>query len=69
MEYLRFRKDSLKHLELIDCKNLTDNGLRSLKDLNLKTLVISNVPYVKDFEGVKAELMAALKDCDIKMEK
>ena len=66
--YLKFRKDSLKYLELIDCKNLTEVGLRCLKDLDLKTLVITNVPYVKDFEAVKAELKAALKDCDVKME-
>ncbi|XP_070508794.1 ATP synthase subunit s, mitochondrial [Chironomus tepperi] len=69
LECLKMRKDSLKHLELIDCKNLTDHGLRSLKELNLKTLVITNVPYVKDFDGIKAELTAALKGCDVKMEK
>lgn len=69
MNFLHYRKETLKHLELIDCQNLTEAGLRSLKGLKLDTLVIKNVPYVKDFDGVEKELREDLKNCKIQMEK
>lgn len=48
---IKFRKDSLKHLEVVDCKNITAE-MKRLKDLNLSSLVIGskNLPYVKDIE-------------------
>jgi hypothetical protein len=69
LKLLRLRKDSLKHLEIENCKNLTDDGLKSLKDLNLSTLVVKNLPYVKDVEGVTKELKEGLKGCDVTIEK
>lgn len=69
MAMLKYRKDTLKHLELIDCKNLTEEGLSHLKELNLKTLVIKNVPYVKNFEAIEKELRASMKECDMQLEK
>lgn len=71
-EALRFfalRKDSLKHVEIVDCKNLTEVGLRSLKGLNLNTLIVKNLPYVKDIAAVEAELKESLKNCQIEIEK
>lgn len=69
MAYLKYRKDTLKHLELIDCKNITDEGLNHLKELDLKTLVIKNVPYVKNFEAIEKELRSAMKNCEMILEK
>lgn len=48
------RKDSLKHLEIEDCKNLTDEGLRSLKELNLRTLSVKILPLM-DHKGTERE--------------
>lgn len=69
LRYLSFVKDSLRHLEIENCKNVTDEGLRHLKDLKLKTLVIKNLPCVYEIEVVKKELENSLKGCDIKIEK
>lgn len=66
---LYLRKDSLKHLEIENCKNLTEEGLRSLKDLNLETLVIRNLPYVKNIEAVTQKLKESLKNCAVTIEK
>jgi H+-transporting ATP synthase F0 complex subunit s len=63
------RRDSLKHVELVDCKNITEVGLRSLKGLNLSSLVIRNVPYVKDLPAVESELRESMKNCNIVIEK
>jgi hypothetical protein len=68
LKFLALRKDTLRHLELVDCKSLTDEGLRSLKGLNLSVLTVKNVPYVKDVAGVEKELRDALKNCEIKIE-
>ncbi|KAG5667814.1 hypothetical protein PVAND_015783 [Polypedilum vanderplanki] len=69
LQLLHLRKETLKHLELINCKNLTEVGLRSLKNLNLTTLVIKNVPYVKDIATIENELKESLKNCKIQIEK
>lgn len=69
LEWLSVRKDSLKHLEIEDCKNITDVGLRSLKNLNLSTLSVKNLPYVKDVEGITKELKESLKNCEVTIEK
>ncbi|CAO1412901.1 unnamed protein product [Diamesa serratosioi] len=63
-------KASLKILEINGCKNITDDGVRSLAKLtNLQKLVLSNLPYVKDFKSLEKELKEALKECDITINK
>lgn len=63
-------KDSLKILEIDGCKNITDDGVRSLAKLtNLQKLVLNNLPYVKNFETLEKELKDALKECDISINK
>lgn len=69
LKYLCFIKDSLRHLEIVNCKNITDEGLRHLKDLKLKTLVVKNLPSVYEIDEVKKELEESLKGCNIKIEK
>lgn len=64
------RKDSLKYLELEKCENVTDTGLNSLKALtNLKTLVLKDLPYVKDIDAVEKSLKASLTQCKILIQK
>lgn len=69
LKWLSLRKDSLKHLEVINCKNITDEGLRSLKALKLEKLIAKNLPYVKDVDGVREELVKAMPGCVIEIEK
>jgi ATP synthase, H+ transporting, mitochondrial F0 complex, subunit s len=69
LKWLVERKDSLKHLEIVSCKNITEEGLRSLKSLNLEKLILKNLPYVKDVDGVAIELKSAMPNCQIEIEK
>lgn len=69
LERLENRKDSLKVLEISGCKNVTDEGLKSLKYLSkLEKLVLRNLPYVKNAAKIEQELKTHLANCvmDIK---
>jgi hypothetical protein len=60
------RKDSLKILEIIKCKNITDKGLRTLGALSkLEKLEASGLPYLKNAEKVIEELKGKLSNCAI----
>ncbi|CRL02277.1 CLUMA_CG015076, isoform A [Clunio marinus] len=62
------RKDSLKIVEIIQCKNLTDDGLQHLtKLINLEKLIVHNLPYVKHLEKVQEDLRKALPKCTIQI--
>lgn len=66
---LETRKDSLKSLEIVGCKNITDEGLRSIKKLlNLEMLVARNLPYVNQKAEIAKELQEHLKNCKIVVE-
>ena len=66
LEKLDMRKDSLKVLEISNCKNITDDGLKSLKNLkNLEKLIARNLPYVKDATKVRDELKKYIANCEI----
>lgn len=66
LENLSYCKDSLKVLEIIKCKNITDEGLKSLKTLTkLEKLVCHDLPYVKKGTEIKKELKEYLKNCEI----
>lgn len=70
LEKLIYCKDSLIDLSIEDCFNVLDSGLLTLKQLpNLQKLVISGVPYVKDIENVKRELIQSLPKCDLSINK
>lgn len=59
-------KDSLEHLEISSCGDITDRGLSSITQLNkLKTLFLQDLPEVKDKKGSYARLTAALPQCQI----
>ncbi|XP_076661819.1 ATP synthase subunit s, mitochondrial [Halictus rubicundus] len=63
---LSILKDSLTDLLILDCKNITDDGLRKLKQLkNLEHLNIRSLPYVKNMDAVCAEIKEALPNCNI----
>jgi hypothetical protein len=69
LEKLDYRKESLKFLEIINCKNITEDGLRSLKKLtNLQKLVARNLPYVNKPAEIAKELQEHLKNCEIVIE-
>ena len=66
LPYLSLIKGSLKHLELINCKSIDDEGLLSLKVLkNLEKLKIRGLIYVKKKDSVYKELTEALPNCEI----
>lgn len=70
LQHLAYVKDSLKHLEIVDCHNVEDSGLLSLKQLqNLQTLTMHGFIYVKDFDGVVRQLKQDLPNCEIVTEK
>lgn len=63
---LDLRKDSLKVLEILNCKNITEQGLKSLLNLALlERLVIKNAPYVKNATEIEKELRERLTKCHV----
>lgn len=66
LEQLSFVKDTLHDLQVTECGNVEDSGLRSLKNLSkLKKLTIYGFLYVKDFNAVCSELKKSLPKCEI----
>ncbi|XP_012272176.1 ATP synthase subunit s, mitochondrial [Orussus abietinus] len=64
---LSFLKTSLTHLEILDCANVTEEGLFSLKNLsNLKVLKLGGMPYVKNKDTIMDQLTKALPQCKLK---
>jgi H+-transporting ATP synthase F0 complex subunit s len=58
-------KDSLEHLEISSC-DVSDSGLLSLASLqNLKTLLLYDLPEVRNKTETFATLKAALPNCEI----
>lgn len=58
--------DSLKHLQISECYNVVDSGLKSLGQLTkLEKLIIFGMPYVKDMKAIEMELRSNLPKCDI----
>uniref|UniRef100_A0A336M190 CSON007069 protein n=1 Tax=Culicoides sonorensis TaxID=179676 RepID=A0A336M190_CULSO len=57
-------RNSLKTLEIIGCKNITDEGLMHAKHLvHLEKFLAHDLPYVKDEKKVLDELSRALPNC------
>ncbi|KAK2578930.1 hypothetical protein KPH14_011136 [Odynerus spinipes] len=68
MHMLSYLKDSLKHLEVIGCASVTDEGLSSLKNLkNLKILKLGEMPYLQNPDAIKKELTECLPNTEIEM--
>lgn len=66
LEQLSAVKDTLHDLQVTECGNVEDSGLRSLKNLSqLKKLTIYGFLYVKDFNEVCSELKQSLPKCEI----
>lgn len=66
LQKMDLRKDSLKVVEISQCKNITEEGLRYLGALNkLEKLVVRDLPYVKNVEKVELELKKILVNCDV----
>lgn len=66
LQKMELRKDTLKVVEISQCKNITEAGLRYLGALNkLEKLVVRDLPYVKNVEKVELELKKILVNCDV----
>ncbi|KAG7205313.1 hypothetical protein KM043_007317 [Ampulex compressa] len=66
MSLLPILKDTLTHLEVVNCKAVTDAGLRELKALKkLKVLKLGGLEYVENRKLVEEELGDALPGCTI----
>lgn len=66
LEQLSFVKDTLHELQVTECGNVVDSGLRSLKKLTqLQKLTIYGFLYVKDWDGIYIELKQSLPKCEI----
>ncbi|XP_046837765.1 ATP synthase subunit s, mitochondrial [Vespa crabro] len=68
MSLLSFLKESLTHLEVIECPSVTDEGLYKLKKLQkLKILKLEGMPYLKDPADVRKQLMESLPNTKIEL--
>lgn len=57
---------SLKYLQVSSCGNITEIGLSSLTKLDhLETLIVGDLPYLKDKEGILKKLNEELPKCKI----
>lgn len=66
LQHLANVKKSLKHLEIIDCHNVEDSGLLTLKQLkNLQTLTMHGFIYVKELNTIVHQLKQDLPNCQI----
>lgn len=58
--------DTLRYLQVSACGNITSTGLLLLGNLDhLKTLILFDLPYVKDKETVLTNLRKKLSNCTI----
>lgn len=63
---LHYLKDSLVHLQISSCPNITESGLLSLKVLtNLRELLLFNLASVKDLQKTVQALKGVLPLCNV----
>jgi ATP synthase, H+ transporting, mitochondrial F0 complex, subunit s len=61
---LEILANTLKIVEIINCKNVTSAGLMSLVKLeNLEKLIVAELPLVHKTSAVEAELRMVLPNC------
>lgn len=65
MKELLVLKDSLSYLKILNCPDITDDGLLYLQGLKLSSLELYNLPYVKDQKFVIETLKSSLPECNI----
>lgn len=59
-------RNTLIHLEIVSCGNITDAGIKSLVNVpNLETLILADLPYVKNKDECINVLKSALDRCDV----
>ena len=58
--------DKLQWLEIINCQQVTDEGLLHIKDMSgLRRLKLEDLKSIKNAELVLKELQTSLPNCDI----
>ncbi|XP_047471285.1 ATP synthase subunit s, mitochondrial-like isoform X2 [Penaeus chinensis] len=66
LEQLPLLRDSLEELQISSCGNVTEDGLRHLKQLkNLTYLLIYDLPEIRDKDAMCKELEEALPNCAV----
>ncbi|XP_023226937.1 ATP synthase subunit s, mitochondrial-like [Centruroides sculpturatus] len=66
LEMLDLVKDTLQHLEITSCGNVTNKGLTPLKNLkNLKYLLLFDLPEIVNREACVEDLRNSLPGCEI----
>ncbi|XP_071445324.1 ATP synthase subunit s, mitochondrial [Hetaerina americana] len=66
LKKLVYVKDSLKHLQVSSCGDVTDEGILSLAALiNLNSILLYDLPEVKQREKCLNELIKALPSCKV----
>lgn len=59
-------KDTLRHLQITSCLNITSKGLEGLFTLEkLKVLLLGDLPYVKDKDSILKQLRIKLPLCNV----
>lgn len=70
MEGLHYAKDTLSYLQVSQCHDVTDEGLKHLQILyNLEDLTLFNLNGVKNLESCKQFLKSKLVNCKIQNDK
>ncbi|KAG8193352.1 hypothetical protein JTE90_022981 [Oedothorax gibbosus] len=66
MTMLSVRKDSLHHLDVISCGNITDKGILAIADIRkLQSLYLYDLPEVKNVSNCIEVLQKTLPECKI----
>ncbi|XP_046337340.2 ATP synthase subunit s, mitochondrial-like [Haliotis rufescens] len=66
LNYLPLVKDTLQHLQISSCGDITDRGLSPLSELvNLRKLILYDLPEVRNKSAVLERLKSSLSKCEI----
>ncbi|XP_059485123.1 ATP synthase subunit s, mitochondrial [Neocloeon triangulifer] len=66
LKYLPILKNSLRHLQISSCGNITAQGLQPVKELSkLQSILLYDLPEIKSKESVIQDLQSALPQCDV----
>lgn len=64
LHHLRYVADTLEHLQVSHCPQITQTGLEQLQNLtNLKKVILYDLPVVKDLDGAISHLKETMPWC------
>lgn len=66
MKGLSYGRDTLSHVQVSQCANVRDQGIKEIQALkNLQTLILFHLTSVSDLEECKQYLQSKLPKCKI----